>query len=1019
MSEEILRALMQLFAIIAKQDDGVNDAKRAYVDTFLKEQLSLDLVPEYVELFNKYAKVKSKRAGDKLTSVGDSVRTLGICKKINKTLDQKQKVVVLVRLFELINADGNFSDQRLEIIDTVSKVFKVRGEEFGNIEYFIKNLDIPANPSFLIASNSGTTTEGAKFIDILQIDSPIIVLYVASVNLYFVKYEGGEDVQMNGLSLKSDRVYLFANGSSINPPKSKTIYYSDVAARFLMDEIDVKLSFEVENVSLRFKNGNLGLRNISLSEQAGTLIGIMGASGAGKTTLLSVLSGMYSPTEGQVLINDTNLHTEGDKLEGIIGMVPQDDLLIEELTVYQNLFYNAKLCFKDKSSKELEELVTVVLDNLGLAHVGHLKVGNPLQKTISGGQRKRLNIGLELIREPGVLFLDEPTSGLSSKDSENVMDLLRELTLKGKLIFVVIHQPSSDIYKAFDKIIFLDTGGFLIYNGNPIEAITYFKGLDNQINADVGQCKTCGNVNPETVFNIVEAKVVDEFGQLTNKRKVNPPSWSGFYEERKDEVKVEKVTGRVKSSLEVPSKLKQFAVFLTRDFKAKISNKQYILLNLLEVPVLALFLSFIIRYIKDPHSDIYVFRENENLPAYILMCIVVSLFIGLTVSAEEIFKDRKILKRESFLNLSWLSYLFSKVWLLFVLSAVQSAMLVLIGNSIMGIQGMYLQYWFILFSISCFANVLGLNISASFNSAVTIYIIIPLLIIPQMILAGAMFSFDKLNKYVGGGYHVPIVAEVVPARWAYEGMMVENFVHNEYNDIFFEYDKRLSHFDYKMTHYHGDGIKKKLEFLADSADSKNPETIAEYEATITLLGKEFHREAVESKIQDPLVGAVIRLNKERDVSPENLAELKEYSHMLSDFYNVKYEFIKNLKEDTIRALNKVNPKAWEELKDAHYNDYLAKLVKYEYTNDHIDVEDGEFVQVIDPVYMYLPESKTHTWRYPFFVSEKYLFGVKLETYWFNAIVLWFMTLMLFLTLYFEVFVKIGVLIDKLRRPKFD
>ena len=229
-------------------------------------------------------------------------------------------------------------------------------------------------------------------------------------------------------------------------------------------------------------------------------------------------------------------------MEGTIGVIPQDDLLIEELTVFQNLYYSAKFCFKHKSEAELCELVDKMLASLGLLERKDLKVGSPLNKMISGGQRKRLNIALELIREPSILFVDEPTSGLSSRDSENVMDLLRELTLKGKLIFVVIHQPSSEIYKMFDDMLILDTGGYLIYAGNPVEAVMYFKRADSQINSDVGECPTCGNVNPELIFNIIESHVVDEFGRYTPQRKVSPPRWEELYRENVHREKVEEQT---------------------------------------------------------------------------------------------------------------------------------------------------------------------------------------------------------------------------------------------------------------------------------------------------------------------------------------------------------------------------------------------------------------------------------------------------------------------------------------------
>ena len=138
---------------------------------------------------------------------------------------------------------------------------------------------------------------------------------------------------------------------------------------------------------------------------------------------------------------------------------------------------------------------------------------------------------LELIREPAILFLDEPTSGLSSRDSENVIDLLKELSLKGKLIFVVIHQPSSDIYKMFDKMIIMDTGGYLAYYGRPVEAITYFKKSTHQADSNRGHCRACGDVNPEQIFNIMEARVVDEYGQPTAKRKISPQQWYELYKE--------------------------------------------------------------------------------------------------------------------------------------------------------------------------------------------------------------------------------------------------------------------------------------------------------------------------------------------------------------------------------------------------------------------------------------------------------------------------------------------------------
>ena len=137
----------------------------------------------------------------------------------------------------------------------------------------------------------------------------------------------------------------------------------------------------------------------------------MGSSGSGKTTLMNVLVGMYKPASGEVRINKLSLSSDASKLTGVSGFVPQDDLLIEELSVFDNLYFNARFCFKHLSDREVREKVSETLINLGLNEKRDLRVGSVLNKTISGGQRKRLNIALELIREPSILFLDEPTSG--------------------------------------------------------------------------------------------------------------------------------------------------------------------------------------------------------------------------------------------------------------------------------------------------------------------------------------------------------------------------------------------------------------------------------------------------------------------------------------------------------------------------------------------------------------------------------------------------------------------------------
>lgn len=996
---------MQLFAIIAKQDGGVEETERNFVIRFLKTQLNDAAVQEYLALFDKKAdydpnRVKEDDGKIDLTSVKDSVRILGLCKKINKTLTQNQKIVVLVRLFELVNADRKFSDQRMAIINTVAEVFKLSRAEFTGIENFVvkNNPKEIEDENLLVVNDKDEQYEKNKHIQTKALDANVFILHIPAVDLYFLKYTGSEDLYLNGLGLRNRSIYLFAKGSTIKLPKGKPIYYSDVVSKYMSDSGGSLISFDVKDLEFRFPNGNVGLREINISEPQGKLIGIMGASGAGKTTLLNVLSGQTAPSSGDVRINGINLHKEKDRIEGVIGYIPQDDLLIEELTVFENLFYNAKLCFKDMPDEEITERVNKTLMNLGLFERKDLKVGNPLKKTISGGQRKRLNIALELIREPSILFVDEPTSGLSSKDSENVMDLLRELTLKGKLIFVVIHQPSSEIYKMFDKMVILDTGGFQIYYGNPVEAVMYFKRMDSQVNSDVGECPVCGNVNPELIFNIIEAQVVDEFGNYVNMRKVEPPKWEERYKENVKQERIPEIEEEPPKSLDIPGWFKQSKIFGIRDFLSKISNTQYIILNVLEAPVLGLILAYIIRYIADPNSDLYIFRENENIPPYVFMTIIVALFLGLTVSAEEIYKDRKILNREKFLNLSRSAYLTSKITILFVLSALQSFLFVAVGNTILGVNNMFFEYWFSFFTIAAFANMLGLNISATFNSAVTIYIIIPLLLIPQMVLGGAMFSFDKINRTIGAVGEVPLIAEFMASRWAYEALMVDHFKNNEFEKYFFDVEKEISVSDFKQVYYLPrliDEVDKVIDAHADRTDSTKAQCDSIMESSLALLRTEIPKEEHLLKFNE--------FNKLHvdSFSPMVGFNTKSYLKKITGYYSKIFNLATKNREKIVNYWMDKDADLFFAKRNNNHNETVEEILKKVYEKNKILRYKDELVQQVDPIFLEPEPDWSLDFRTHFYAPSKHFGGNFFDTFMFNMIIIWIMTAFLYITLYYE------------------
>ncbi|HWR74227.1 MAG TPA: ATP-binding cassette domain-containing protein, partial [Bacteroidales bacterium] len=785
---------------------------RDIVRLFLARHLSNEQVLKYLEMFDEYIRLyhsdnisRGSIKERKRTSL-TAMRILAICEKINEELRQNQKVYVMVQMMDFISFSAEITDKELEFLETVATAFNIHTTEYEDLKCFILEPAggvIRKDRLMIVDNNNEFDRKGIKFLFNENLKGRILFLRVVSTNTFIMRYTGKEDLFLNGQNIFPGQTYVFDHGSSIRGALINAIYYNDISGVFTEEAFKLKISVDARDISLRFKDSENGLQNLSLYEESGKLVGIMGGSGVGKSTLLNVLNGMTKPDSGEILINGYNLYTpEGrEKLKGVIGFVPQDDLLFEDLTVFQNLYYNAKMCLDNLGETGIREAVDRILADFDLDVIRDLTVGNPLNKVISGGQRKRLNIALELIREPTILFVDEPTSGLSSVDAEAVMNMLKEQTYKGRLVIITIHQPGSDIYKMFDRIMIMDKGGYMIYYGNPTEAVIWFKTRANHANAFEDQCIACGNVNTDQLLQIIEAKVVNEYGKPTHIRRVTPAEWAESFKPEAEKISHKSSPAGEplpENDYSIPGLFKQSLIFFIRDFLSKLADRQYILISLLGAPLLALLLAY---FTRDTSGSAYNFSENENLPAYIFMCVITASFMGLIISAEEIVKDRKILKRESFLNLSWFSYLNSKVLLMFLISAIQTISFILIGNFILGIRGMTLTYWIVLFTTSCLANMIGLNISSAFKSVVTIYILIPFILIPQLLFSGVLVKYDNLNTT--GRYtheYVPLIGELMPARWSFEALAVEQYRSNRFERNFFDYDMEISQNEYYASY---------------------------------------------------------------------------------------------------------------------------------------------------------------------------------------------------------------------------
>ncbi|MCU0427721.1 MAG: ATP-binding cassette domain-containing protein [Candidatus Kapabacteria bacterium] len=556
--------------------------------------------------------------------------------------------------------------------------------------------------------------------------------------------------------------------------------------------------FIARNVRYSFQDNTLALDDISFEIDYGDLVAVMGPSGCGKSTLLNIINGYNRPNLGNIEINAYDLHHDYQALKDYLGYVPQDDLLFENLTVYENLAYNAKLRHPEMSDEEITTLVEQTLVDIDLVEKRDIKAGSPTQRTLSGGQRKRVNIGLELLADADVYFLDEPTSGLSSKDSEKIIELLQRLTLKGKIVFVVIHQPSSKIYKFFSKILFLDKGGKTAFFGDNMAALAYFKthSLESHVTAtpvnpeaaaEMVECPVCKNVEPDLLLETLEEPLRDIDGVPLSQRKYSPIYWKDKFLDFRSSVHRLTIEDSERVSLPPPRELSltekwtQFTSLLKRNFVNKFRDRSNLIITFLEAPVLALAVSFILRHAADIGVE-YTFFQNDNVLIFIFLSVIISTFLAITNSIDEIIKDAAILLRERMLNIGNVSYYASKFITLIVFAVLQNALFIAAAFPVLQLRELYLPYLLFLTLVSIVGIAIGLLVSALPNlSAKAAFNIVPLILIPQIIFGGALIQYSEMaHLKFNTDREIPEISQIIPARWAYEGLMTMQDAYNRF-----------------------------------------------------------------------------------------------------------------------------------------------------------------------------------------------------------------------------------------------
>jgi ABC-type multidrug transport system ATPase subunit len=1025
MRESVLLALIHIFAIVSTVNPGgISSRGKKILRSYLRRYLNRELEEEYFALFENnlefYSHELKSIEKDDLADDGSliSFQITNICRQIKKGLFLDERMIVFLQLLEFAFEDGHITEQERTIIEIVSRTFNISKKEYDNACAFMigRHYDqVSPDCILLIESDNPKYSVEKDFVNyskwrhlsVKGFRGQLFVLHIESTGSLILTYDGTLALYFKGRDIIACRPYLLERGVNIKGQGIEPIYYSKVYKAFLIDNFQRGIVFEGHNIEYSFKGSTNGIKPMNFRLDSGNLVAIMGGSGVGKTTLMNLLHGKKIPDSGNIYMNGYDLYAESEMLKGLIGYVPQDDMLIEELTVFQNMYFNARLCFGGYDEEKLIQLVNKVLVDLELLDIKDLQVGDLLNKKVSGGQRKRLNIGLELMREPAVLFVDEPTSGLSSHDSEKVMTLLRKHALSGKLVIANIHQPSSDILKLFDRLWLLDKGGYMIYDGDPVEALVYFKTETSQANAAESECPNCGNVNTEDILHIIEVKVIDNSGYPGKERQISPEEWYDKYKKKMMPLNLQlpQKSALPPSNFKVPKKFYQIRTFIERNRVRKFADKQYMVLNLFEAPFLAFVLGYLSKYIINGE---YVFAENKSYPVFLFMAVVVALFLGLMVSAEEIFKDRKIIEREKFLDISRLSYLISKLSFLFVLSAIQSLLFVLVASAILEIRGMMWQQWVILFTTACFGNLIGLNISAGMRTVVSIYILIPLILVPQLLLGGAMIRFDDLHKSISRKIYVPVLCDFMATRWAYEAITVEQFKSNRFEKPIFSYDMEESGNDYNARVLISVLTRELDECISYGRD---PAYREDAEKDFMLLNYHITDLSKTSGIALPSDFARVNYKNYNEFVADSI---KSYLSKLKLYFRNKANEAIMKRQAVIELIQKeIGVDGYIKLQDRYKNKRLDELVKNINNPPDIYETNSRLIRKTQPVFM-IPDSRIG--RSQFYAPYKILGEKKIPTLLFNLAAMWIMMSLFFVTLYFNLLKRFINWLESLRLP---
>lgn len=634
--------------------------------------------------------------------------------------------------------------------------------------------------------------------------SPRTVLFIrydagSAEGLLEIRESGGQ-IFVDGVPVKQSAP--LADGSLIRLSGSQAVRCR-FREGFIDEERTLVESLQVDDVVHDFGSDSRALDHVGFEVKRGEMLCIIGPSGSGKSTLLAVMSGQRAPSRGKVRLNGISLYDERERLVPFVAHMPQEEALNPQLTVREHLRHAVTIRRPGLLIAEHERRVDSMLAELGLQSIARRRVGSPGDKTLSGGERSRLNLGVDLGSRAEVFLFDEPISGLSSKDSEHVAETLRSLA-REKIVVASLHRPGAPVLRLFDKVLLLDSGGRVAYFGTPASMVGYFRDACVELGISHPSVAADSPLGADFVFDVLETPLSGFGGAMPGGgARRFPPS---FWQERFESVELmkslrqggrgapitrigdapidEKMTLPARPTRRMHAVVAVFATHFMRSLLSKMRNRGTVYSSFLEAPVLAALTSITLR--SSPEGA-YQFSTALHVPAYLFLSATVAMFLGLTNSATEVLRDRPVLRRERNCHPGAVSYVLAKFCALSLVAGVQCFTYLIVGNHFLEIEGMLFYHWLWMTLTACTGTALALVVSSMVKTERAALTSVPLLLVPQMLLAGALVPYKEMNRGLfkhareerdSGG--IPVPAMVMPLRYSFEAMLVSQAVRNPF-----------------------------------------------------------------------------------------------------------------------------------------------------------------------------------------------------------------------------------------------